>query len=165
MTKPPLQMALTGLPPVIDHATRILILGSFPGAASLQAQQYYAHPRNQFWALLSAAIRTDLQGLDYPQRLACLLQNGIGLWDVIAGCQRAGSLDSAIRDARANPVEWLRHQCPDLQRVYFNGKTSGKFAPQFAAAGYATGVLPSSSPANAQLSFAQKLVLWQGVTR
>ena len=165
MTKPPLQMALTGLPPVIDQATRILILGSFPGTASLQAQQYYAHPRNQFWALLSAAIRTDLPALDYPQRLACLLQNGIGLWDVIAGCRRAGSLDSAIRYARANPFEWLRQQCPALQRVCFNGKTSGKFAPQFASAGYATVVLPSSSPANAQLSFAQKLVLWQGVTR
>ncbi|MEO6353065.1 MAG: DNA-deoxyinosine glycosylase [Burkholderiaceae bacterium] len=163
MTKPPVPMTLTGLPPVVDHATRILILGSFPGTASLQAQQYYAHPRNQFWALLSASIQTDLQGLDYPQRLACLLQNGIGLWDVIAGCRRAGSLDSAIRDARANQFVWLRQQCPDLRRVCFNGKTSGKFAPQFANNGCATVVLPSSSPANAQLSFAQKLVFWQGI--
>lgn len=163
MTQPQLQMALTGLPPVINHATRIVILGSFPGAASLAAQQYYAHPRNQFWPLLSALIGTDLQSLDYPQRLACLLQHEIGLWDVIAGCRRTGSLDSAIRAAQANPFDRLQQQCPALQRVCFNGKTSGKFAPQFSAAGYTTVVLPSSSPANAQLSFAQKLVLWQSV--
>ncbi len=163
MTQAPLETALTGLPPVVNHATRILILGSFPGTASLQAQQYYAHPRNQFWALLSAVLQTDLQGLDYPQRLDWLLQNKIGLWDVIAGCQRAGSLDSGIRNARTNQFDWLREQCPDLQRVCFNGKTSGKFAPQFASAGTTTVVLPSSSPANAQLSFAQKLVFWQNV--
>ena len=164
MNKPPLQLALTGLPPVINHATRILILGSFPGAASLQAQQYYAHPRNQFWALLSAVLQTDLQSQHYPQRLTSLLQHGIGLWDVIADCQRTGSLDSAIRAARVNQFVWLKQQCPDLQRVCFNGKTSGKFAPQFAAADYVTVGLPSSSPANAQLSFAQKLVFWQGIT-
>lgn len=163
MTQLPVQTALTGLPPVVNHATRILILGSFPGTASLQAQQYYAHPRNLFWALLSAALQTDLQSQDYPQRLAWLLRHKIGLWDVIAGCQRTGSLDSAIRDARANQFDSLRQQCPDLQRVCFNGKTSGKFAPQFASAGYATVALPSSSPANAQLSFAQKLVFWQNV--
>lgn len=165
MTQPQLQMALTGLPPVINHTIRILILGSFPGAASLAAQQYYAHPRNQFWPLLSALIGIDLQGLDYPQRLACLLQHEIGLWDVIAGCRRTGSLDSAIRAAQANPFEWLRQECPVLQRVCFNGKTSGKFAPQFATAGYETMILPSSSPANAQLSLAQKLILWQGISR
>lgn len=155
------------MPPVIDRATRILILGSFPGTASLQAQQYYAHPRNQFWALLSAVIQADLQSLDYPQRLACLLQHRIGLWDVIADCRRAGSLDSAIRAAQANRFSRLGQECPDLQRVCFNGKTSGKFAPQFASGAYgrpyATVLLPSSSPAYAQLSFAQKLVLWQGI--
>ncbi len=107
MNKPLPRMTLTGLPPVIDQTTRTLILGSFPGIASLQAQQYYAHPRNQFWALLSALLQTDLQGMAYQQRLACLLQHGIGLWDVIAGCRRAGSLDSAIRAARANPFDWL----------------------------------------------------------
>lgn len=164
MTQSLSDVMLAGFAPVVNLATRIVILGSFPGAASLAAQQYYAHPRNQFWALLSAILQTDLQRMDYQQRLACLLQHEIGLWDVIAGCRRTGSLDSAIRTPQVNPFDRLRQQCPVLQRVCFNGKTSGKFAPQFAAAGYATVVLPSSSPANAQLSFAQKLVLWQGVT-
>ena len=153
----------TGFPPVIDRATRILILGSFPGVASLRAQQYYAHPRNQFWALLSEVIKQDLPGMAYPERLACLLAHRIGLWDVIADCQRVGSLDTAIRQAQPNQFALLRQQCPQLMRVCFNGKTSGRFAAQFAAAGYDTLVLPSSSPANAQLSFAQKLAQWRGI--
>ncbi|MFJ2988900.1 DNA-deoxyinosine glycosylase [Collimonas sp. NPDC087041] len=155
--------SLTGFPPVIDASTRFLILGSFPGVASLSAQQYYGHPRNQFWALLSAVLDDDLVGLSYADRLACLRSHRIGLWDVIAGCERIGSLDSAIRNAQANQFDLLRQHCPQLVRVCFNGKTSGKFAPQFAAAGYDTLVLPSSSPANAQTTFTQKLQLWRGI--
>ncbi len=160
---PPSPPAQTGFPPVIDRATRILILGSFPGVASLQAQQYYAHPRNQFWALLSAVLAEELVDKAYPERLACLLAHRIGLWDVIADCQRVGSLDTAIRQAQPNQFDLLRQQCPQLLRVCFNGKTSGRYAAQFAAAGYDTLVLPSSSPANAQLSFAQKLARWRGI--
>ncbi|MFC3108168.1 DNA-deoxyinosine glycosylase [Undibacterium arcticum] len=156
-------MQLIGLPPVIASDTHILILGSFPGQASLVAQQYYAHPRNQFWRLLSAVIGEDLAGLPYPQRLAILLAHRIGVWDVIGACHRNGSLDAAIRQPRANDLDQLRRLCPALQRVCFNGKTSGKFAPQFAAAGFDTLVLPSSSPANAQWSFEEKLVPWRAI--
>ena len=99
----------------------------------------------------------------YPDRLQGLLERGIGLWDVIDHCRRSGSLDSAIRDSRTNDFERLLQKCPKLFRVCFNGKTSGKFAPEFAAAGYQTVVLPSSSPANAQSSFAQKHALWRGI--
>jgi hypoxanthine-DNA glycosylase len=154
---------LAGFPPVLDHSTRILILGSFPGEASLAVQQYYAHPRNQFWRLLSAVLGEDLAGLPYLERLARLQAHRIGLWDVIALCEREGSLDSAIRRAQANDFAVLKHQCPDLVRVCFNGKTSGKFEPQFAGAGFETLVLPSSSPANAQLSFEEKLAAWKNM--
>ncbi|MDQ9169878.1 DNA-deoxyinosine glycosylase [Oxalobacteraceae bacterium R-40] len=154
---------LTGLPSVLDGETRVLILGSFPGEASLQAKQYYAHPRNQFWRLLSAVLEEDLYGLPYKQRLTRLRAHCIGLWDVIDACEREGSLDSAIRRAQHNDFDVLKHQCPKLKRVCFNGKTSGKFAPRFAAAGFETLVLPSSSPANMQLSFEQKLAVWRGI--
>ncbi len=156
---------LSGLPPVLDQHTSILILGSFPGAASLQAQQYYAHPRNQFWRLLSAVLEQDLVTLSYERKLQALLARSIGLWDVIAICEREGSLDSAIRRAEANDFAVLKHLCPKLMRICFNGKTSGKFAPQFAQAGFATLVLPSSSPANAQTSFEQKRSAWQSIIR
>ena len=152
---------LTGLAPVIDAGVRILVLGSFPGAASLAAGQYYAHPRNQFWRLISAVVGEDLAALPYAERLPRLLAHGVGLWDVLGECEREGSLDSAIRKPAANDFERLRAVCPLLETVGFNGQASGKFAPQFANAGYRTLVLPSSSPAHMAMSFEQKLVLWR----
>lgn len=154
---------LAGFPPVLDNATRILILGSFPGEASLAAQQYYAHPRNQFWRLLSSVLAEDIAGLPYDERLQRLLAHGIGLWDVLAACAREGSLDAAIRHPQANDFSALKERCPRLTRVCFNGKTSGRFEPLFADAGFKTLVLPSSSPANAQLSFEQKLAQWEKI--
>lgn len=152
---------LTGLAPVIDADVRILVLGSFPGAASLAAGRYYAHPRNQFWRLVSGVLGEDLAALPYEERLVRLLAHRVGLWDVLAGCEREGSLDSSIRKPAANDFERLRTLCPQLETVGFNGQASGKFAPQFAAAGYRTVVLPSSSPAHMAMSFAQKLAVWR----
>lgn len=152
---------LTGLAPVIAPDTRILILGSFPGAASLAAQQYYAHPRNQFWKLVGALVNEDLYNLPYDERLPRLLAHRFGLWDVLAACEREGSLDSAIRKPAANDFERLRHLCPQLETVGFNGQASGKFALQFEQAGYRAVVLPSSSPAHMAMTFEQKLSIWR----
>ena len=152
---------LTGLAPVVDARTRILVLGSFPGAASLAAGQYYAHPRNALWPILSALTGEDLAAMPYAERLPRLLAHGFGLWDVLGACEREGSLDAAIRKPAANDFARLRVLCPLLETVGFNGKTSGKFAPQFAAQGYRTLVLPSTSPAHAALTFEQKLAAWK----
>ncbi|THC42835.1 DNA-deoxyinosine glycosylase [Massilia sp. Mn16-1_5] len=152
---------LTGLAPVLDTNVRILILGSFPGAQSLAAAQYYAHPRNQFWKLVGALVGEDLTALPYAERLPRLLAHGIGLWDVLGACEREGSLDSAIRKPAANDFERLHELCPALETVGFNGQASGKFAPQFAQAGYRTLVLPSSSPAHMAMTFEQKLEIWR----
>ena len=105
----------------------------------------------------------DLVALPYPERLARLIHRHVGLWDVIQHCQRRGSLDSSIRNAQANDFSFLLQSCPQLKRICFNGKTSGKLEPVFAGMGYETVVLPSSSPANAQLSFEQKLALWRSI--
>ncbi|GGC75949.1 DNA-deoxyinosine glycosylase [Undibacterium terreum] len=154
---------LQGFPAVIDKNTTTLILGSFPGEASLQEQQYYAHPRNQFWRLLSAVLNVDLVVLPYPQRLAGIKAHGIGLWDIFDSCLRQGSLDSAIRQQQINDFSALQQQYPKLHKLCFNGKTAGKVQGHFDKAGYQTLVLPSSSPANAQMSFEQKLLLWQAI--
>lgn len=150
--------------PVVAADTRILILGSLPGDASLAAAQYYAHPRNQFWRLLGAVLGVALADMPYLQRLAVMQQHGVGLWDVVAEASRRGSLDSAIRDARANPLAELVATLPALRVVAFNGQTAGKAAPQLAASGVPVLVLPSSSPAYT-LAFDKKLQEWQALSR
>jgi hypoxanthine-DNA glycosylase len=155
---------LRGFPPIAGADTHTMILGSFPGEASLAATQYYAHPRNQFWRLLGAVLdEPHLHDMPYDARLERVLSHGIGIWDVLDACHREGSLDSAIRNAQPNDFASLREHAPLLRKVCFNGKTAGRFAPMIAAAGYTTLVLPSSSPAHATLSFEQKLALWRDV--
>jgi hypoxanthine-DNA glycosylase len=152
---------LHGLAPVIGRETRLVVLGSFPGVASLQAQQYYAHPRNQFWPLLSALWGEDLLTLAYAQRLQRLRERGLGLWDVIAECRRVGSLDSAVRDARWNDLVSLRRRAPGLRAVAHNGGLSARAMRVTATLGVPVLRLPSSSPANASWSFERKLAAWR----
>jgi double-stranded uracil-DNA glycosylase len=146
---------------VADAGVETLILGSFPSAASLAAGKYYAHPRNQFWAILSAVLAEPLVELPYDKRLKRLLAHAIGLWDVIDACEREGSLDAAIRNAQRNDVTALRPRLPRLERVLLNGKLAGRAAPWFEAAGLEAVVVPSSSPAYAVLSLSGKVALWR----
>lgn len=151
-----------GLPPVLDAGTRVLILGSFPGAASLAARQYYAHPRNHFWALLGALLDDALAARPYSERLARVRGRGIGLWDTIVACRRAGSLDSAIRDAAHAETRRVQRTAPAVALVCFNGTTAARAAPAWHAAGYATLALPSSSPAHTR-PFGEKLAAWHAI--
>lgn len=141
-------MIKRSFPPVVDARTRLLILGSLPGEASLAAGRYYAHPQNAFWRLLGGVIGSDLAGLDYAARLEALLAHRIGLWDVVAGATRQGSLDGAIRDAEANDLPALAATLPDLCAIAFNGKTAAKLGRLALGASRLTLIdLPSSSPA------------------
>ena len=151
---------LVGLPPILDAGVETLILGSFPSPASLAAQQYYAHRQNQFWRLLGALIGEPLADLDYAEKQRCLLRHHIGVWDVYRRCQREGALDSAIQAPEPNDFSLLKTAAPRLQRICFNGKTSGKFERGFRDAGYETRVLPSTSPAYT-LAFERKLEMWR----
>jgi len=155
------QTRLQGLPPVIARGTRLVILGSFPGVASLIAQQYYGHPRNHFWPLLGTIWGLDLMALPYAQRLALARKQGLGLWDVYASCLRQGSLDSAIGDAEFNDLSSLKRRAPALQLVAHNGGESARAMKQILALGLPVQRLPSSSPANASWSFERKLAAWR----
>lgn len=143
----------------------MLILGSFPSAASLAAQQYYAHKQNQFWKILGAVLGQPLFDLDYEARKAVVLAAGIAIWDVYASCERTGSLDSAIRNGQPNDFAKLKKSAlagrHELPRVCFNGQAAGRFAPQLQALGFETLILPSTSPANATWNFARKLEAWR----
>lgn len=164
--------ALTGLGPVVRADTVLLVLGSFPGAASLAAQQYYAHPHNHFWRIIEAIWpppqRETVAGC-YQKRIDWLLAHRVGLWDVYAACSREGSLDAAIRNPVLNDFAALARHCPQLQAVAHNGGESFRHAPRVRAAlapsiaALAVHRLPSTSPANASWSFAHKLAAWRAV--
>lgn len=159
----PLADRLTGLAPVIGPQTRLIVLGSFPSVASLAAQQYYAHPRNHFWPLLSALWGVDLRALPYTQRLEVVRERGLGIWDVYAGCRREGSLDSAIQDAALNDLAGLLKRAPLLQAIAHNGGESARSMRHTRELGLPVHRLPSTSPANASWSFERKLAAWREV--
>ncbi len=155
---------LTGLPPLVSPATKVLILGSFPGVRSLQAQEYYGHPQNQFWKILQATWPSGAHGISassYENRSKWLLERGLGVWDVYASCEREGSLDSAIRNAVPNDIAALH--LPQLQAIAHNGGESFKHARHTRTLGVPVYQLPSTSPANASWSFERKLAAWREV--
>jgi len=147
--------------PVGSKDALLLILGSLPGEASLKAQRYYAHPQNQFWRLLGAALGEELAGLEYEERLARLGARRIALWDVVGEARREGSLDGAIRDATANPLADYVATHPRLKAIAFNGQTAARLG-RLALVGVEGPTLidlPSSSPAYT-LPFAWKVERW-----
>lgn len=153
-------------PPVVDARTRVLVLGSLPGEVSLRRAQYYGYPRNLFWPLIGEVIGRDLVALAYPDRLAALGDAGVGLWDVVGSATRRGSLDAAIRDARANDLARLATDLPALRAVGFNGGTSARVGrAQLAGSDLQLIDLPSSSPAYASLPLAAKRERWRELAR
>ena len=154
----------SSFPPVVSPTTRVLILGSLPGERSLTEGRYYAHPRNLFWRLAGEAIGQDLEALAYEDRLEALLAARIGLWDTVASASRPGSLDTAIREAEHNPLAELAATLPELRAVAFNGATSARIGtPLLAQTDLALLPLPSSSPANAGIPYAEKRRLWAAI--
>jgi len=147
--------------PVVDDRTRVLILGSLPGEASLKAAQYYAHPQNGFWRLVGSVTGTDLAALPYEARLEALMAAGVGLWDVVASADRKGSLDAAIRNPEQADLHGLIAGLPELRAVAFNGGTAARIGRRIL--GGATGLtlidLPSSSPAHT-LPLSRKADSW-----
>lgn len=155
--------------PVIGERPHTLILGSMPGRASLAARQYYAWPHNAFWPIMAELYGFDAR-LHYPLRLQKLAHNGILLWDVLQQCQRSGgSLDSAIdpRSEIPNAIPQLLAREPTIRRICFNGgKAWSSFRRHLLAQiadieSYELHLLPSTSPANARMKYAQKCSAWR----
>ncbi|MGL4996679.1 MAG: DNA-deoxyinosine glycosylase [Deefgea sp.] len=145
---------------IIQADCRILILGSLPGDASLNAGHYYAHPRNAFWPILSQLLQTELSTLPFSQRYAVLQAHGIGLWDVVAQAQRQGSLDTAINQATLNPLTQRCAELKRLQLVAFNGQTAAKLGSKLIPEYINQAILPSSSPAYT-LKYQSKFEHWR----
>jgi hypoxanthine-DNA glycosylase len=163
---------VSGFPPVVGSRPRVLILGSMPSVASLEHRQYYAHPRNAYWRIMGDLFDAGPER-PYRHRLEALKERGIALWDVLESCVRPGSLDSNICDHTASTNDFgelfVRH--PTIRHVFFNG---GKAASVFRRDvlpelgdrfDLILGTLPSTSPAHASRTYAQKLRAWSMIRR
>lgn len=163
MPAPAAETCLKGLAPIFDTGARLLLLGSFPGAASLRAAQYYAHPRNAFWPIMATLLNEpDLATRPYEWRLAALRRHGVALWDAVATCRREGSLDAAITAAQPSDLPGLLVRLPKLRAIGCNGALAHR--QTLAALGdvrLPVLRLPSTSPAHAGQSLADKRAAWQ----
>lgn len=157
-------------PPIADAASRVLILGSMPGKASLRAGAYYAHPRNAFWKIIGALYAIDAAA-PYARRSAALRRHGVALWDVLASCTRETSLDSDIDETSivANDFAAFFRAHPRIRTICFNGAKAESCYRKHVAATLAGAEafhhhrLPSTSPAHAAMSDAQKVAAWRAV--
>lgn len=152
---------ISSFSPIVNERSQVLILGSMPSIASLQQQEYYGHPQNRFWKLLSLLYDIDLS--TYDNKVAGLLENHLALWDVIAACEREGSLDSNIINEIDNDIPGLLATYPSIQRILCNGSKAGSiYKKQFSkriALPYQ--ILPSTSPANASYSLVRLQEIWE----
>ena len=142
-----------------DENAKVLVLGSMPGAESLRQQQYYAFKHNAFWRIMGEVYGFSPE-LPYLERLAALRRCGVALWDVLAACERPGSLDSDIRAARPNDIPGLVKKLPKLERILCNGGASRSFLRRFFPELDAQ-QLPSTSPAAARFTYTEKLAAWK----
>ena len=162
---------LTGFEPVIKKNCRVLVLGSMPGVASLQKHQYYAHPRNAFWPIMEELFAIE-QSRVYEERCSMLSSAGVGVWDVLKSCKRAGSLDLNIEtnSEQVNDFDRLVSDYGSIRFVFFNGGTAERLYKKYTFSSdlienrnllYQR--LPSTSPAYASISFQDKLAQWRKV--
>lgn len=153
---------LIGFAPLIDGKTRFLIIGTMPGEASLAAGEYYAYRYNSFWRIIGSLSGENIDS--YEDKKKALKKLSGGLWDSLRLCERQGSLDSAIRCEVPNDFETLLQEYPAVHRLFFNGSAAFRYFRKYhkqLLLKYAYTVLPSTSPANAKMSFSEKLAVWQ----
>ena len=157
-------MIIQGFDPIAARDARILILGSMPGIASLEAGQYYAHGRNAFWPIMGALFGSGPER-PYTDRTSILMANGIVVWDVLKYCHREGSLDANIKAEIPNDFATFFASHPQIRRIGLNGgkaaKSFQKYAEAYAPSRTTVTQLPSTSPAYAAMNFTRKCELWR----
>lgn len=150
-----------GLAPIVDDLSSLVVLGSLPGEESLRRQEYYAHPQNQFWRIMSVIVGEPMPD-GYAEKCALLLRHNVALWDVIRYAEREGSLDTSIKNPVPNDFGAFFERYPKIRRVIFNGdKAAATFKKQFGQIATETIKVPSTSPARANLSFEEKSRSWK----
>ena len=148
------------IPPVFNEASRALILGSFPSAASREAAFFYAHPKNRFWRVMAAICGAPLPAT-IEEKTALLLENGIALWDVVYSCEISGSADSSIKNVVPNDLSIILNAAK-IESVFTNGQKAHSLYKKYleAQTGITASCLPSTSPANAAWSDEMLIERW-----
>jgi double-stranded uracil-DNA glycosylase len=157
-------------PPIASETARVLILGTMPGKVSLRERQYYAHPQNAFWRIVGGILGFD-PAMPYEARVALVQSSGIAVWDVLKSCIRPSSMDSAIDASSAVPNDFATFlaEHPLIRRICFNGATAQALFMKHVRHSLMTQSdmeyvrLPSTSPANASLSYSEKARAWQAI--
>ncbi len=158
------KIILRSFEPFIDRRSKVLILGTMPGPMALRKQEYYGFTGNHFWKIIFHWSGVK-KLLTYPEKKRLLKEKGIALWDVFKSCKREGALDSAIQCANHNDIPGLLKQYPNIKALFLNGRTAEKvFLKNFSqAVKIPFYYLPSTSPANASVSFSKKLESWSAI--
>jgi hypoxanthine-DNA glycosylase len=163
---------IQGFPPICRPHARTLILGSIPSRESLVQQRYYAHPRNGFWPIVCELL--GITTSDYARRAEQVTRKGIAIWDVLQACFRSSSLDSDIDGSTivTNDFRTFFEEHPLITRVFFNGAKAESVYRQHVLPGLSSRHtqiqlwrLPSTSPANAGMTLAQKQKAWQAILK
>lgn len=155
-------MKIYSFPSLSNPEATVLLLGTMPGVKSLEMNQYYGHPQNNFWRLVAAVFNEEVP-TDYSQKRQMLLRNKIAVWDVLQACERPGSLDSAIVKEVPNNFTAFLNEHPNIKIIAFNGQKAAAFFKKHVRLyrDYTFVTLPSTSPANASKNFEQKLTEWK----
>lgn len=157
-------MKIYSFPALSNPEASVLLLGTMPGVKSLEINQYYGHPQNNFWKLITQVFEEE-STTNYVQKIEMLKRNKIAVWDVLQACERQGSLDSAIMKEVPNDFTNFLNEHPNIKIIAFNGQKAAAFFKKHVRLSkeYELITLPSTSPANAGKSFEQKLNEWKAI--
>lgn len=151
------------IPPIYDHESRILILGSFPSVKSREGCFFYHHPQNRFWKILALVLNQPVPATIEEKR-QFLLKNHIAVWDVIASCTIEGSSDSSIKNVVPNDLSEILEHAP-ISQIFCNGGASHQYYKKYQekTTGKSALRLPSTSPANAAWSLERLRPEWSAI--
>ena len=157
-------MTASAVPDVLAPDLRVVFCGINPGLVSAAAGAHFANPRNDFWRLLHEAGFTPRQLA--PQEQFEVLTFGIGLTNAASRTTR-GSSDLRRRDFLGSAARlgglaeelrprWLAFVGKEAYRGTFRER------PELGRQSRMLGetrlfVLPSTSPANAAVPYAERL--------
>ncbi len=164
---------IRGFAPLAAPDARVLILGSLPSRLSVQKKEYYGNPRNAFWRVMGELMDAG-PDKPYAMRAEILQRHGVAVWDVLRTAARRGSMDAAIamHSATANDFRGFYAEHAKLELICFNGRKAAELYKRLVAPqGISTigaiemKTMPSTSPAYASMTFAEKLDQWSVMRR